>query len=124
MAISNAAAISYTLTSSDEGQYIAFAVTPADGTDSGSTVFSSYVGPIAAAANDIDLCSGETAPSLSNITVANGEIKYCNVTGVITLASNVVCEAGGTLELIGASIQVNSGGLTAKSGCTMTLSTQ
>lgn len=46
--ISGASTDSYTIVDSDEGFYLQFCVTPADGTDFGDTVCSDWVGPVVA----------------------------------------------------------------------------
>ncbi|KYG79215.1 hypothetical protein AWW67_12600 [Roseivirga seohaensis] len=48
-AISGATSSTFTLTSSEVGKYITFAVTPNDGTDAGTRVLAAYAGPVEAA---------------------------------------------------------------------------
>ncbi|MEC7756056.1 MAG: BspA family leucine-rich repeat surface protein [Bacteroidota bacterium] len=88
-AISGATSGTYTLTSSEVGKYITFAVTPNDGTDAGTQTFATYTGPVVAA----------VVPTVISTIPADGSIDVAKDANLSFTMSETVTKGTGNITL-------------------------
>ncbi|PWL24407.1 MAG: hypothetical protein DCO95_18935, partial [Roseivirga sp. XM-24bin3] len=114
-AISGATSSTFTLTSSEVGKFISYAVTPNDGTDAGTQTFASYAGPVVAAVVPTVISTIPTDGSVDvakdanlsftmseTVTKGTGNITLTPVTGtatVIDVTSNEVAISGADVTI-------------------------
>ncbi|WP_305982873.1 BspA family leucine-rich repeat surface protein [Roseivirga thermotolerans] len=88
-AISGATSGTYTLTSSEVGKYITFAVTPNDGTDAGTQTFATYTGPVVAA----------VVPTVISTIPADGSVDVAKDANLSFTMSETVTKGTGNITL-------------------------
>ena len=114
-AISGATSGTYTLTSSEVGKYITFAVSPNDGTDAGTQTFATYTGPVVAAVVPTVISTIPTDGSVDvakdanlsftmreTVTKGTGNITLTPITGIATVidvTSNEVAISGAEVTI-------------------------
>ncbi|WP_286757343.1 BspA family leucine-rich repeat surface protein, partial [Roseivirga sp. UBA838] len=88
-AISGATSSTFTLTSSEVGKYITFAVTPNDGTDAGTQTFATYTGPVVAA----------VVPTVISTIPADGSVDVAKDANLSFTMSETVTKGTGNITL-------------------------
>ena len=115
-AISGATSSTFTLTSSEVGKYITFAVTPNDGTDAGTRVLAAYAGPVEAAviptlvstspvdgAIDILKDANLSLTLSEDVTAGTGNITLTPVNGTATVIDVTSAE----VTILGTDVTIN-----------------
>ncbi len=114
--ISGATGLTYTITDDESGKYLAFGVTPNDGSDAGAEVLSDYQGPVSPAvvptivsnipvdgANDVAKDAELTLTLSETVTKGTGNIVLTPVSGtahVIDVTSTEVNASGAVVTII------------------------
>ena len=114
IAISGATVQNYSLTTSEAGKFVALAITPNDGTDAGTEVFTTYKGVVAAAviptlvstvptdeAKDISITPSLSLVLSEPVTLSDGRIIITDGSSSISFAANStnVSVSGSTVSI-------------------------